>query len=360
MHEHFLMVALAKAKERLGFCSPNPAVGACIVHRGELVISAHHYACGKAHAEQNALLEFQKMGYQADETTVLYVTLEPCNHWGKTPPCTSMIVDSGIKKVVYAYKDPNPVVSQANTEKLLKASGVDCQIIEVEAIDDFYKPYLYWMKNKRPYVTSKMAQSLDGKIGASKNKPFALSKEPLNTLTHQMRLESDGILTTAKTVLSDNCRLNVRLADKIIAKPVFILDRNLRLSGNEAVFQSASKVVIFHDAAKKPGFSHQKTDFVASKVIDNGFVIADILDYLGQELGVHHLFVEAGGLLFSELLAKNLINQAHIYMTPYLLGANAPSLYQGDSPCYLPDSAFVSMKPYGNQWLYTFDFTREG
>jgi diaminohydroxyphosphoribosylaminopyrimidine deaminase/5-amino-6-(5-phosphoribosylamino)uracil reductase len=359
MHEHYLMMALAKARQRCGFCFPNPAVGAVIVHQGELVAEENHYSCGLPHAEQNAIEAFSQQGLTPDETTILYVSLEPCNHWGKTPPCTSAIIDSGIKKVIYAYKDPNPLVSEKDTAQLLQDKGIVCLQVKVEAIDKFYQPYHYWMKTGKPFVTYKVAQSLDGKIAKAGGVPYPISQEPLTTFTHEQRLAADAILSTARTIKNDNARLNVRLADKTVAKPVVILDGNLTLTGQEAVFQSASKVYLLHSDALTPQTQFEKTEYIARPLQNGRFLMSDVLSYLGKEAGIHHLFIEAGGTFFSSCLMERCINRAYLYLVPIFLGCNGVSVFNQDEGLSLAEQAVISSQRYGNQWLYQCDFIRE-
>lgn len=359
MHEQFLMISLAKARERSGYCFPNPAVGAVIVHQGNVVVQENHYAWGAPHAEQNAIESFLKQGFKVDESTTLYVTLEPCNHWGKTPPCTSAIVESGIKKVIYAYKDPNPLVSQKDTEQLLRDQGIECKAVRVEAIDRFYEPYYFWTKTRRPFVTFKIAQSLDGKIAKEGGSPVALSKEPLTSFTHNKRNSADALLTSATTILNDDPQLNVRLVDKIIAKPIIVLDSKLRLSGQERIFKTARKVYLLHSDKITPNTQYENTQLVALPLEKELFSLKLMLEFLGKEFSFHHLFVEAGGTLFASFLAEKMINRAYVYVVPTFLGSNGVSVYSGNEAIHLTDSSYVTGKQYDNQWLYQFEFVRE-
>src|SRR3990167_7826390 len=210
-HDYYLNEALVLAKKRRGFCAPNPSVGAVIVKNRKMIGSANHWAAGYFHAERQALMEIGKKAKGAS----LYVTLEPCCHWGKTPPCTDIIIHSGIKKVFYAARDPNPIISGKGIQ-ILKSAGILCEQIKLPAIDLFYQSYYYWTQHHLPWVTAKLAMSLDGKIAGPQGEPVSLTGAQLNTFTHQSRRESDAILTTVNTIIHDDPQMNVRLHDEII------------------------------------------------------------------------------------------------------------------------------------------------
>src|SRR5579872_350780 len=153
--EHFLRQALELAKIRRGFCSPNPSVGAVIVSEtGDVLATGYHFAAGHAHAEVDAL---QKLNGKA-KNAIIYITLEPCCHWGRTPPCTDAIIQAGIKQVIYGFMDPNPMVS-GKSKTILAKENILCDYVEVPEITEFYASYRYWHQTKKPFVTAKIALS---------------------------------------------------------------------------------------------------------------------------------------------------------------------------------------------------------
>jgi len=199
----YLEQALQMAQLRRGFCAPNPSVGAVIVS-GETIISrGHHVAAGHPHAEVDALKKLPTVPKDAR----MFVTLEPCCHYGKTPPCTNAIIEAGIKEVIYAFRDPNPIVA-GKGELVLQEAGIDCRQVSHPEIDRFYQSYAYWQANKKPWVTAKLAMTLNGKIAKEKGEPIAITSPALQEVTHQLRKQADGILTTVKTILADDPQLN--------------------------------------------------------------------------------------------------------------------------------------------------------
>jgi diaminohydroxyphosphoribosylaminopyrimidine deaminase/5-amino-6-(5-phosphoribosylamino)uracil reductase len=185
MHEQFLLVALEQAWLGRGFCAPNPSVGAVAVQNGKIIAQAWHQSAGKPHAEQLVLSQLPTN--QNDIT--LYVTLEPCNHWGKTPPCVDAIIQYGIKRVVYAYSDPNPVVAANKTPHLLEQHGIEVVHHPLPVINDFYHSYRHWSTTKRPFLTAKMAQTFDGKIAGPEGERVTLSNSLCSEFTHKYPLK---------------------------------------------------------------------------------------------------------------------------------------------------------------------------
>jgi diaminohydroxyphosphoribosylaminopyrimidine deaminase/5-amino-6-(5-phosphoribosylamino)uracil reductase len=289
----FLKKALALAQKRQGFCAPNPSVGAVIVKDNKIIATGNHFAAGYPHAEVEAL---KKLKAPLQGAT-LYCTLEPCCHWGKTPPCTEAIIQAGIQKVIYGFKDPHPAVN-GQSEALLKQAGIPCIQTTLPAIDAFYQAYERREKIGLPFVTAKLAVSLDGKIAFAGGAPATISGEKAAQFTHQNRLKSEAILTTAKTILADDPQLNVRIKSQIIKKPIYIIDRKRRLPREAKIFQTAEKVTVFD----QPGIS-----------------LLEVLKTIAKE-GISDLWVEAGGTLFTALAHENLLQKAYVYVSPQTLG----------------------------------------
>lgn len=230
MPKKFLYQALKLAQSRRGFCAPNPSVGALIVKNDRVLAKGCHWEAGLPHAEQIAL---SNLGEKAHGTS-LYVTLEPCCHWGKTPPCVNSVIENGIKEVFIGMKDPNPRVCGKSIELLGKA-GIPCQLIELPEIKTFYQSYSYWVKNKRPWVTTKLALSLDLKIAAEHGHPAKVTGKDLETYTHLRRQKSDAILTTTKTLKQGNPQLNARIGKNIHKKTHLRISKQVSItykSGN--------------------------------------------------------------------------------------------------------------------------------
>ena len=323
MHEQFLLAALQQAWLGRGACAPNPAVGAVAVHNGKIIAQAFHSGAGLPHAEQLLLALLPE---KCTDITV-YVTLEPCNHWGRTPPCVDALVLRGVERVVYAYKDPNPVVALNHTPERLAARGVDALHFPVPAIDDFYKSYSYWLRTGRPWVTVKMAQTVDGKIAGALGARVLLSNDACAAFTHQQRLYSDVLLTTAETVNQDNPLLNVRLSDQIIAKPVAILDSRGRLNARAKLHETARHCYVYQ--GKNQDENQIRHSFYTVPMDGDGLDLSAVLQHLGS-LGFHDVWVEAGARLFRALHRAQLVQRTYLYLVPRVLGPDAVFLYDQD------------------------------
>ncbi|HAT1596511.1 TPA: bifunctional diaminohydroxyphosphoribosylaminopyrimidine deaminase/5-amino-6-(5-phosphoribosylamino)uracil reductase RibD [Legionella pneumophila] len=323
MHEQFLLAALEQAKLGRGFCAPNPSVGAVAVQNGNIIAQAWHRGAGTPHAEQLLLSQIppQTPGVK------LYVTLEPCNHWGKTPPCVDAIISHGIEEVIFSYFDPNPIVAKSNSSAKLREHGIQVRHIPITVIDEFYKSYAYWTVTHKPRVTVKIAQTFDGKIGRSEGERLILSNVLCEKFTHQMRAASDVILTSAKTVQMDNPRMSARLDSGVVAKPVAIIDRNLSLSDDAIIFSTAKHCHIYHQAQANQAKTYPNSTHYVMPLQNRLMDLDAIIAHLGQ-LGYHDVWVEAGGAIFSALHSKGLVHRTYLYLVPGSLGHQAISAYQ--------------------------------
>jgi diaminohydroxyphosphoribosylaminopyrimidine deaminase/5-amino-6-(5-phosphoribosylamino)uracil reductase len=338
INANFMLEALAMAEVRQGFCAPNPSVGAVVVKDGQLLSRGKHLGCGSAHAEVDAILPLGDVVKGA----TLYVTLEPCCHRNKrTPPCTDLIIKSGIKKVYYAIKDPNPAVAGQGAD-LLRQHGIDCEELNLEVVERFYRSYRYWWKTKMPWVTAKLALSLDGKIAGVGGAPLVITGKECAQYTHAARKKSDAILTTAQTILSDDPQLNARIEAEIFKKPVYVLDRLLRLcekSDSARIFQTAASLTLFHDPMVDPK-KIQKLQALNIRCIaiechDEQLNLQEILFHIGHD-GMHDLWVEAGGICLQSFVEQKLLQRLILYVAPKVLGQEACSAFK--KPLNLPAS----------------------
>ncbi len=309
----YLKSALALAKIRQGSCAPNPCVGAVLVKNSKVIATGYHLASGCSHAEVDVI---HKVDPSLIQGSTLYVTLQPCCHTAKkTPPCTDLIIKSGIVKVIYGYRDPNPAVDN-HTDKILQHKGIECIHHSVPAIDNFYASYAYWWKHKKPFTTAKLAMSLDGKIAGENGRRVQLTGETAQKFTHQQRKLSDAILTTAKTISMDNPLLNCRLDDGVHKKPLYILDTHLSIPASAKIFNSAEKITIFHstELSQKDQARLRKYDirFIPIKTNTNGLNLLEILKQIGQD-GKIDLWIEAGGISFQAFIKSGLLQHAFIY-----------------------------------------------
>ncbi|MCB1827192.1 MAG: bifunctional diaminohydroxyphosphoribosylaminopyrimidine deaminase/5-amino-6-(5-phosphoribosylamino)uracil reductase RibD [Coxiellaceae bacterium] len=318
----YLLKALAAAELRRGFCAPNPAVGAVLVKNDQVISVGTHWAAGHPHAEVDAI---RKAGEEARDAD-LYVTLEPCCHQGKTPPCTKAIIDAGINRVVYAFADPNPVASRG-ADVLLEA-GVDCQHYSLPEIDVFYKSYAYWLANKRPWVTVKLALSDDYKIAGENGQPVKISGDLCDALTHRRRLRADGLLTTYQTLANDDPKLNARLENRVVAKPLFILDSVLQLDRSLQIFKTAKSITVYHRNDIAP---RDDLDCIAVPFNHEGLDLNAVILDLGKR-GLHDVWVEAGARVFRSFYQNKLANEFLFYRSKKSLGERALAAFSDINP----------------------------
>lgn len=321
MHKKFLLAALAQAKSGRGLCAPNPSVGAVAVKNGKIIAQAHHQGAGTPHAEQLLLAQFPA----GTPGISLYVTLEPCNHWGRTPPCVDAIIQHGIEKVVYAYTDPNQIVVKNNTPQRLKEKKIAVIHYPLPEVDDFYQSYAWWTQTGKPWVTVKMAHSLDGGIAGTDGVRKQLSNLACQTLTHQLRANSDVILTSAKTILQDKPLLNVRRGESAEGRILAILDKKLEVDADSPAIQAAKAVHIYHDGTVNKKYP-ASCQLQVIPLIDNQIDLKLVIQHLGNQ-GYHDVLVEAGGRIFSALHASGLVNRTYLYIVPVFLGRSATPLF---------------------------------
>ncbi len=322
-HKVFLLQALTCAKNREGFCAPNPAVGAVVVKDNQVIATGYHFGAGFPHAEVEAL---NKAGDNASGAT-LYITLEPCCHFGRTPPCTDRILKAGIKAVYFGFTDPNPAVCGKGSE-ILNQAGIICQKITLPEIDLFYTPYAYWTKNIRPFVTAKLAMSADFKIAGENKQTVRITGTECEKLTHEYRKKSDAILTGINSIVLDNPNLNCRLNNEIISKPIYILDSHAKLPLDFKIWTTGKSITVFYsDSAEKSAvekLTQQGARCILVPKNKFGLDLAIILKQIGAD-GFQTLLIEAGAICFNSFLKQNLLNQVLIYISPTLLGEKAYS-----------------------------------
>lgn len=354
MTEKFLYQALKLAQSRRGFCAPNPSVGSIVVKNGQVIATGCHWKAGSAHAEQAALA---KLGEKARGAS-LYVTLEPCCHWGKTPPCTDIIIKSGIKNVFIGMIDPNPIVCGKAIARL-EREGIACQLIQLAEIKDFYQSYNYSLKNNRPWLTAKLALSLDLKIAGENGHQVQITGKELMAYTHLRRQQSDAILTSAKTLNQDNPQLNVRIGETIIKKPIYVLASKTELAQGLNIYQTAEKLTLFHGSKVSARYLQQLqdrgVDCIEVNETGDGLDLQQILNVIGEQ-GVHDLWLEAGGKVFTAFLNQHLINTALLYIAPKILGEKACPAFE-HSPWLLGDGKAYHWQEFGKDVMCQIYFS---
>ena len=313
-HDFFLKEALKEAKKAYGFTSPNPAVGAVAVKCGKIVARGFHLGPGRKHAE---IMVLDQLNENVADVS-LYVTLEPCGHWGRTPPCVDAIFKRGIQQVIYGFDDPNPIVKAHLGCDRLHHNGVDVLHYPIPEIDEFYQSYAYWHQTKKPFVVAKWAQSIDAKVGLA-GKRVLLSNQAAFEYTHQGRLQSDILLTTANTVIADNSLFNVRLEDKTLDKPLAVIDSYLRLKGDENIFSRQRPFILYHLAGLSPKKPIAGVTYQSIHPLNQGLDLSFLMHDLGER-GYHSVWVEACPRLMHQLHRIHLVNKTHIYICPIVVG----------------------------------------
>ena len=324
---HYLLKALELAKIRKGFCAPNPSVGAVIIKDKEIIGRGWHETCGADHAE---VMAFKSLSEEARGAT-LYVTLMPCCHEGRTPPCTDKIIAQKIKRVVFGFKDPNPKVA-SKSQQILQQANIEVVFLPLPNIDRFYQSYAFWWQHQRPFVTAKLAMSLNGKITGKEGVPVKITGKEAEMFTHKMRQQSDAILTTVKTILNDDPSLNVRLNNETIAKPVYVLDSQLELSFTAKLFTTAKNITLFYangENEKIKALEEKQVRCIKVNEVNNNLNLTEVLNLIGQD-GMQDVWVEAGGRVFAALHKADLVQRSYIYVAPCCLDEEGYSAFMGD------------------------------
>lgn len=338
--------------------SPNPKVGAVLVKKGKVIAEGAHERFGGPHAEIVAL---KKAGSKAKGAT-LYVTLEPCSHYGKTPPCTKAVIEAGIVRVVAAMKDPNPQVSGKGFARLKKA-GVKVQVglLETDArrLND---AFIFSMTHDRPKVILKAAITLDGKIATVKGKSKWITGPAAREKAHQLRSSVDAILVGSRTALIDNPSLTVRLPGyrRNDGWPLrVLLDSKLRVKPSALMFQGAPKTVVFTSpqapVALEKAFWHKGIQVFRVPLMGKMLSLKAVLKVLSS-LSARSVLVEGGAEVHGSFLKDGLADELALFIAPKIFGGPGPG-WAGGSGVLSPESAWkarsVKVEQVGGDHLLT-------
>ena len=306
-------MALALKLSKLGQAGvgANPMVGCVISSDDKIIAKDYHHQYGQEHAEINALNQIRHKA----ENCKLYVTLEPCSHHGKTPPCINAIIKAGIKKVYVATLDPNPLVSGSGV-KLMKENGIDVEIglLENNAIE-VNRGFFKRMKTGLPFITSKIAMSLDGRVAMRSGESKWITSEASRADVQILRSQNQAILTGSGTILNDNPMLTVR-NKKLQSKPLrVIIDSSNSITDKSLnIFSSDSETLILNPTN--------------SKILKNGKIdLKSALIKLG-EMGINNVLLESGSGLNGAMMESSLIDEFIIYTAPVILGSDAQAMME--------------------------------
>jgi len=324
--QRFMQLALTLGRRGQGLTWPNPAVGAVVVKDGVIIGRGWTQPGGRPHAEPEAL----KRAGEAARGATLYVTLEPCSHIGKSPPCADAIIAAGIARVVSAIEDPNPEVAGQGHAKLRAAGiAVDIGLGAAEAARD-HAGHFRRVRDRRPHVILKLAVSSDDKIGAAGRKPVAISGEAAKARVHLLRAQCDAILVGIGTVRADDPLLTCRLPGMAARSPVrVVLDRSLRIPGSSRLVHSARETPLWvmtsnlaeAPAAMKLGAAGAKVIRVATATPPPGLDLPTVLRALAEK-GITRLLVEGGARVASSLVAAGFVDEVWLLRGAEPVGAD--------------------------------------
>lgn len=319
MHELFMRRAMELAQVGRGNVSPNPLVGCVIVHEGKIIGEGWHKKYGGPHAEVEAINAVANKSLLPEST--LYVNLEPCSHFGKTPPCADMLVREKVKKVVIASLDSNPLVAGNGVKKLRDAGiEVDIGVLEAEG-RQLNKRFFTFVEKKRPYLILKWAQTQDGFIARENGNSKWISNDLSRQLVHKWRTEEDAVLVGTNTVQYDDPKLNVRLWTG--RDPVrIIIDRNLRLDPSHNVFNHEQRTICYNV------LKNQDTPNLELRKLDESNFVQNLVNDL-YDLKIQSVIVEGGAKTLQMFIDAQLWDEANIFESGIFFekGISAPLLH---------------------------------
>jgi diaminohydroxyphosphoribosylaminopyrimidine deaminase/5-amino-6-(5-phosphoribosylamino)uracil reductase len=325
---HYMAHALRLAAHGLFTTDPNPRVGCVLVRDGGVVGEGWHERAGEAHAEINAL---RAAGDRAAGATA-YVTLEPCCHQGRTPPCTDALIGAGLARVVVAMEDPNPQVAGEGL-RVLQQAGIETATGVLAAEAGKLNPgFVMRMQQGRPWVRCKLAMSLDGRTAMADGESNWISGEPARLDVHKLRARSAAIMTGVDTVLADDPSLTVRLgeAEGAYSNPLrVVLDSGLRMPADARLLGLPGETLIISGVADPEKQARLGQAGVSIKVLPlkgGRLDLAAVLQYLGG-MEINEVHLEAGATLCGALLEAGLVDELVIYMAPHLMGDAARGLF---------------------------------
>ena len=357
-HEKFMKAALGFARKGLGKTSPNPAVGAVIARRGQVVAAGFHRKAGGAHAEVEALNQLRGKARRGD---TLYVTLEPCNHFGRTPPCTQAILEKGIRKVVVGMRDPNPHVTGGGCDYL---SGQGVEVVtgvleeECRRLNEWFVTYV---TKGRPFVIAKTALTLDGWTATSTGHSRWVTNEQSREWVHRLRHQVDGILVGVGTVMADDPLLNTRLKKGRGKDPVrIIVDTHLRIPVNARVLAhphgSETLIAVSEDVPSRR-IERLKTkgiSFLVCPKKEGRIDLIALMDMLGNR-SITSVLLEGGATLMGAMIREKLVDKFCIFKAPKILGgSDGRPMALGQGPSKMDQSIplkDIRIKRFGDDLL---------
>ncbi len=352
-HHYYMNLAIRQALRAEGKAFPNPLVGALVVKNGRIIARGYHKKAGLPHAEVTAL----SLAGRRAAGAVLYVTLEPCVHFGRTPPCTDMIIKSGVREVIVGMLDPNPLINGKGVEALRK-NGIKVEVgFCQEKLSSINTSFIKYITRRIPYVTVKVGQSLDGKIATYRGSSQWITSDRAREYTHRIRDKFDAIMVGVNTILRDNSKLKAASLSKRLTR--IIVDSNLSIPCQAEVLQNTPVIIATLRVA--PGQETANKDILSRKVQilevkeKEGLVnLRDMMKKLAR-LQITNILVEGGGTLIGSLFDEGLVDRVLFVISPKIIGGKeAISSVMGRGVSH-PDKAFrlkdVCLKRLGEDFL---------
>jgi diaminohydroxyphosphoribosylaminopyrimidine deaminase/5-amino-6-(5-phosphoribosylamino)uracil reductase len=333
--EPFMRLALREAAKGLGRTSPNPAVGAVLVRGGRVIARGHHSRAGGPHAEVVAIRAAGARARGAD----LYTTLEPCDHFGRTPPCSIAVLEAGVRRVFVGSADPNPLVNGKGIARLREAGVAVAEGVLRDECDALNAHWFKYMRERRPYVTLKAAVTLDGRIATRTGDARWVTGEAARRWVHRLRDRVDAVLVGSGTARADDPLLTTRLPGGRGRDPLrVVLDTELALPARLALLhpRSPAPTLVAH-ASPRTRRTGPGVELLRCRRGKGGVDLRDLLAKLAAR-GVTHLLVEGGARVHARFLAEGLVDRMAVFVAPKLVGADGVPLLAARGPARMADA----------------------
>ncbi|MGI9443402.1 MAG: bifunctional diaminohydroxyphosphoribosylaminopyrimidine deaminase/5-amino-6-(5-phosphoribosylamino)uracil reductase RibD [Rubripirellula sp.] len=364
--QHFMGMAIQLAKKGLGAVEPNPMVGCVLVRDGHVIGKGYHQKFGGPHAEVEALRSLNSSERASGVTA--YVSLEPCCHHGKTPPCAQALIDAGVSRVVVAMADPFPKVSGGGL-RLLRSAGIETAVgvMQGEA-ETLNAPYLKLVRDGRPWVIAKWAMTMDGRIATASGQSQWITGDLAREEVHRLRARVDGIAVGMGTVVADDPMLTARLTSDELSSSMqaagrFVFCRHRLPSVESQLVRSASDVPVTLcvgpevDSARLTQFEQVGVQVISLHSQESSEMVSEMLQHLGQKQ-MTNLMLEGGAELLASFFAADQIDECHVYLGPKLFGGDsAKGPIGGGGIEQIADALqfrLISLDPFGNDFRATY------
>lgn len=345
MHEKYMRLAIEEAKKGEGFVNPNPLVGAVIVKDGKILGTGYHKKYGENHAEINAILDAKKKNNNIENATI-YINLEPCSHYGKTPPCADAIIKNKFKRAVIGCLDSNIKVAGNGIKKLREAKIEVVENILEEDCKKLNEVFFHYINTKKPFMVMKYAMTMDGKIASVSGKSKWITSEKSREHAHLFRKKYSAIMVGINTVIEDNPTLNCRIKDNPKNPIRIILDSDLKIDLKSNICKTSKDIKTYIASVKPTVKSNKNTEkkkeleYLGIEIIETSpkdsskdykVNLQELIKILGEEKNIDSVLIEGGATLHAALLKEKLIDKALIYIAPKIFGGlNAKTPIAGE------------------------------